>query len=167
MPSKRKPEAPSEDESSRYISLRKKRGRSKPKLQPPLTPMIDVTFQLLLYFLLTGVFREAEGQIPGSLPKHGGVSASPEVKLETIRITLRATGADRKGCKYEMSGENLAITDAEQLYRRLSARKAAIGSDQAPVLIKPMPDVRWMFVVEVFNQAVRARFKNVGFAPTG
>ena len=34
-----------------------------------MTPMIDVTFQLLLFFLLTCEFRESEGMIPGTLPK--------------------------------------------------------------------------------------------------
>ena len=47
------------DETTHYESARKKRARPKAKMQPPLTPMIDVTFQLLLFFLLSFTFRQA------------------------------------------------------------------------------------------------------------
>jgi biopolymer transport protein ExbD len=45
------------DATVHHVSQRTKRGRLKPKMAPPLTPMIDVTFLLLLYFLLTINFR--------------------------------------------------------------------------------------------------------------
>ena len=60
-------------------------------IQPPLTPMIDVTFQLLLYFLLTTEFREDEGQIPGSICGPG-ISSQPILRSPTVSITLRSTG---------------------------------------------------------------------------
>jgi len=43
-----------------------KRRTAKP--QTPMTPMIDVTFQLLLFFIMTFEFRQSEGMIPGTLP---------------------------------------------------------------------------------------------------
>jgi dihydroorotate dehydrogenase len=62
------------------------------------------------------------------------------------------------------------ITDPEALHEVLAKMYASYGKEEAkavPILIKPAPDVRWEFVVEVFNQAARAKFTNIGFAPLG
>jgi len=153
------------DETVHHISQRAKRGRPKPKMSPPLTPMIDVTFLLLLYFLLTMNFRQAEGQIPGSLPKQGtaGISIQNELKLP-VYIELRPTGVINEGVVYEMIGIQGLMRDPQELYDRLMARKKRVASDEIPVVIKVRAGVRWQYVVEAFNQAVRAKFKNIGFA---
>lgn len=150
------------DQTVHYISPRLRRDRPKPKLQPPLTPMIDVVFLLLLFFLVTTTFR-SEGHIPGTLPQKGGIAAGDVVELRPIRITLRPTGIDRTGCIYEISGHSVGTDSPKQLYEVLMARQRALESDELPVIIQPRPDVRWRYVVEAFNQVVRAKFKNVGF----
>ena len=155
------------DETVHHVSQRVLRGRPKPKLQPPLTPMIDVTFQLLLFFLLTTTFRQEEGQIPGTLPQKGGITAGQIVELKPIRILLRPTGANRAGCIYEMSGQDVGMDTPAQLYEALVGRQKVYGSDEVPVVIQSRYDVRWQHVVEAFNQAVRAKFKNIGFASSG
>jgi len=149
------------DETMHYVSPRKKREAPKAKMQPPMTPMIDVTFQLLLFFLLTMTFREAEGIIPGTLPAEAGTPQTDPIELEKIEISLRPAA---EGCLYEIRGLNVGINSPAELYARLKARQDAIGSADAPVIIKPSPDVGWEFVVEAFNQAMRAEFKNIGFA---
>ena len=148
--------------TAHYVSARKKRGRPKPKIQPPLTPMIDVTFQLLLFFLLTFTFREAEGQIPGRLPV-GDVTQGQDVKVDPIFVVIRPAGDQ---AIYEMSGVNVGIHGPEELYRTLMGRQKALSSKEVPVVIKPRGDVAWQHVVEAFNQAIRAKFTNIGFAPS-
>ena len=78
-------------ESGERVQTQLQHGRRKAAaLQPPLTPMIDVTFQLLLFFLLTCEFRPTEGVIPGSLPENGplvGPKVAP-VRLDPITIRL-------------------------------------------------------------------------------
>lgn len=153
------------DDTVHYIPARKRRPQAKVKLQPPLTPMIDVTFQLLIFFLLTMTFREQEGQIPGALPRLGGLVAGQQVKLEPLTIVIRPVGSDRSRCTYQISGRTIPMETAEQLYQVLKARQQEIGADE-PVVIKPRPNVRWQFVVEAFNQAVRAHYKDIGYATT-
>ncbi len=151
----------------RYISPRKKRCRPKPKLQPPLTPMIDVTFQLLLFFILTTQFRMAEGQIPGTLPQGqltGGRVADIYKPIEILlRLRVDPAGSVVTGL-YEVSGSSGPVESAERLYRLLQARSEYLGTTEAPVIIKAPSAIPWQFVVEAMNAANRAKFKRIGYA---
>ena len=149
-----------------YRPPRKRRQRPRPKMQPPLTPMIDVTFLLLLYFLLTTTFRQAEGQIPSVLPQKRDIVAPAELNIEPIRITLYPVGAHNEDVIYEMIGDTLAISSPAGLHRRLVERQALLGSSDVPVIIAPQWNVRWQYVVEAFNQALRAKFTKIGIAPS-
>jgi biopolymer transport protein ExbD len=137
---------------------------AKPKgsknLQPPMTPMVDVTFQLILFFILTFEFRESEGVIPGTLaggPDRGVVLPDP------IQIRLMPS-ADRQSASYQLTGVATVITSVRELGDLLRVRQEQLGSREVPVVIFPNPDVPWGFVVEAFNQAKRARFSKIGFA---
>ena len=154
------------DETVHYVSSRAKRGRGKAKIAVPMTAMIDVTFLLLIYFLLTAVFRQAEGQIPGTLPRAGTSGVATMDKLQTpIKITLHPTGEANEGVAYEVSGVHERIADPEILKSVLKGRKEAGGAG-SPVIINARRDVRWRYVVEVFNQVVANGFKNIAFQNT-
>ena len=56
-----------------------------------MTPMIDVTFQLLIFFILVGKFRQPEGRMDAELP-NDGPSPGVIVPVEDVRIYLRDTG---------------------------------------------------------------------------
>jgi biopolymer transport protein ExbD len=153
------------DQTVHYTPPRKTRGKGQVRMQPPLTPMIDVTFQLLLFFLLTCEFRESEGNIPGTLPAKGNIVLQQRQTPppDPIRIRLRPS-ADRAAAHYEMTGVPVVINSPAELYGYLKQRQEQVGSDEVPVVILPAEDVPWEFVVEAFNQAVRARFLKIGFA---
>jgi biopolymer transport protein ExbD len=134
-------------------------------MQPPLTPMIDVTFQLLLFFLLTCEFRESEGSIPGTLPAIGRIAVSrqpPPPQPDPIRIQVRPS-ANREAAVYQVSGVLGTIAGPAELYGHLRRLQGRLGGADVPVVIAPKRDVPWEFVVEAFNQAVRARFRKIGF----
>ena len=40
-----------------------------------------------------------------------------------------------------------------------------LTADTGTVVIMPSGDVPWQYIVDVYNQAVRAKFKKIGFAP--
>ena len=149
------------DEAVHYVSPRRKRPRPKPKMQPPLTPMIDVTFQLLIFFLIAFQIRELEGFIPASLPTPGVQKINPSL-AKPIDIAMRAEGTGATGVMYEIG--NIVTAEPKELFEVLMGRKSAAESDKLPVIIKPAGDVRWQFVVEAFNAAVHAKFKNISFA---
>ena len=85
------------------------------------------------------------------------------VELEPLIIVLRPAGLSRTACLFEITGRNIAMDTPQQLYEALMARRADLGADE-PIIIRPRPNVRWEFVVEAFNQAVRAKCKNIAFA---
>jgi len=138
------------------------RGRDRSKIQPLLTPMIDVTFQLLLFLLLVGTFRPPEGQIPAVSPQRAGIALAQRDVAKPIVLTLRRTG---DGVAYEMSGLGRRWTSPQELYTGLIACRESLGSDQVAVVVRPGQDVPWNNVVEAVNQAIRAKFRNVGIHP--
>ncbi len=148
----------------RYVSARKRRGATRPKIQPPLVPMIDVTFLLLLYFLLTAEFRKSEGQIAGTVPEKGEIGTEMIVPIKPIQIVIRRAWGT-PDVSYEIN--RARVSDPEALFNRLTQRKQTLGADEIPVLIRPVGDVPWEYVIEAFNQAVRAKFLKIGFAPSG
>jgi biopolymer transport protein ExbD len=154
---------PTENGVVHYRPPRRTRQRPAAKMQPPLTPMIDVTFQLLLFFLLTCQFRQAEGPIPGTLPPQEIGTRTPQdvVPLKEILIELDPV-AELGKVVYRVGDKRLI--EPEALYRHLKALQVRYGdATQTPVMIKPRHHVPWRFVAEAWNQAVRAKFGRIGF----
>ena len=69
-----------------------------------MTPMIDVVFLLLIFFLLTIKFKILEGKLAAYLPKDVGVNSSQAEPKEKVEITIHvkekggqifATGTDK------------------------------------------------------------------------
>ena len=136
-----------------------RRARPKQKMQPPLTPMIDVTFQLLIFFLLAFQLRQPEGPIPASLPKELG----GEIRPRPVHIVIRPVGDNNNDALYEIDRHPTPTADPNEVYNVLQARRESAGTNKVPVIIKPTEDVKWRFVIEAFNAAVRAKLENVTF----
>ena len=72
---------------------RKKTDEVKPS-EPPMSPMIDVIFQLLIFFMLTMNFKKVEGKLLSQLPKDKGLNPTEVTRpeLEEVRIIICAGG---------------------------------------------------------------------------
>ena len=66
-----------------------------------MTPMIDVTFLLLIFFLCTIKFKVLEGKLAAYLPKDVGVNSSPAEPIEKVEVTIYV---DKPGVKVYAEG---------------------------------------------------------------
>ena len=138
-------------------------GKAKPsrgrRLRGAMTPMIDVTFLLLLFFMLSFTFRDFEGQIKAQLP---GRDPTGPIIVMPIAVRVRSEGVT--GARYEIEGVNETIHSPARLGEMLDAIRQRTRAD-SPVRIRPDAFVRWGHVVEAVNQAVRMKFSTVQIDP--
>ena len=64
----------------------RKKRKNNDKASPDLTPMIDVTFQLLIFFILVTRFKVEERNHQVQLPKDEGMQSEASVPKEQITI---------------------------------------------------------------------------------
>lgn len=139
-----------------------------------LTSMIDVIFQLLIYFVVTAGFMIDEGVLAAKLPQGpaGAVSAD-DLPPEKIEVRLTADDTDDSLVQISRGPRDRPIRYAgfrelaEDLDRlRYDPRRGEGGLYDAddPVLIQPTGGVRWQHVVNAFNAALAAGYTNVSFA---
>ncbi|MFW6145974.1 MAG: biopolymer transporter ExbD [Planctomycetota bacterium] len=147
------------DAADRLRAARAVRRRPPLRLQPPLTPMIDVTFQLLLFFLLTMRFTPPEGQLPADLPRLESSTAAV-APLEPVRVRLERTEA---GLRIDLSRYHLAVDSFGALHETLVELRERFGSGDPPVVIVPGDGVTWADALNAYNEARRAAFVNVAF----
>lgn len=148
---------PEEGLDRRYVlSLLRKRTRVRIAL--PLIPLIDITFQLLLYFMLTSNFADPERQLTGFLPTNGGSTSI----LLPIHVTIEPVGPTNGSAQYRINKE-MPTQDVEKVYAALAARVRSTADTEIPVVIHADQEVRWAYVIEVFNAASSAGFTAVTF----
>jgi len=157
-------------EAPSHESARSKRGVQAASMALNLTSMIDVIFQLLIYFVITASFTVGEGIITAKLPSGTG-SSTEQVKPPERPLNIVLSSAGVYGVRINVAEYPQAPADfngLSDILRRLqhNPEKGLTGPypDDNPVLIKPDGAVRWQHVVNAFNAAVAARYKNVSFA---
>jgi biopolymer transport protein ExbD len=68
---------------------RRRRTQPLPAPRIELTPLIDVTFLILVFFLFTIRFRTLEGKLESHLPREVGQRASHALEPERARVVVR------------------------------------------------------------------------------
>jgi len=132
-----------------------------------LAPMIDLTFLLLIYFLLTTVFQRAEGVLGANLPRDRG---RPAVALPISPIVVRVAGTGPSVSDFALRIDDFAAQPAS--FSELSAflvdiRRNEGFDEDTPVVIVAGADTPWELVVECWNAAVRARCRSIAFGGEG
>ncbi|MBW3597412.1 MAG: biopolymer transporter ExbD [Planctomycetes bacterium] len=129
-----------------------------------MTPMIDVVFLLLVFFLWTASFRIVEYVLPSQVTALAGTSDEarsddppPELDFDEIVIRILWTG----------DGPAWSVNDAPVAslgeVRDYLSRIASVKTD-APVILDPDPQVPLGDVIDVYDAARLERFEKVHFA---
>jgi len=156
-------DSPSHAEVHRRVRLLQRRRLQRyrsPTLSMNLTPMIDVTFLLLIFFLVTSTFEKPEGLFAADLPRDSGQAA---LTLPISPLIVRLTPAG-DGCRIRIDNFTEAPASFGDLAAFLKNVQGNPGFDEhTPVVIVADDDLAWNHVVGCWNAAVRASCKSIAF----
>lgn len=149
--------------STRFATRTRRTGRRGISIAVNLAPMIDVTFLLLIFFLVTTTFERAEGLLSSEMP---GNTTAAAVALPLSPIVVRLTPGDTgvESVSIRIDRLDSAPADFEELVAYLGELQGKPGFDEdTPVVIIAGTEVRWDYVVGAWNAALRAGCTRVAF----
>lgn len=129
-----------------------------------MTPMIDIVFLLLIFFVVTASAQIRELLLPTELSASGAVDVDvlpPESEPLTIDVWLKLSVAEETGrTVVDMNGT---------LYRDLDELKAQLRTlaelgPENPIILDIQPDVPLGDIVDVYDTCQSAGFESVSFA---
>jgi biopolymer transport protein ExbD len=137
-------------------------GPSDRSIELKMTPMIDVVFLLLVFFVWTSSFELPEYDLPGAIatPPGGAIESSSQTPPETFDEIVIRISSQNAETRIEMNGA--MMTDLVALADRL-ADVVAIGV-QPPVIVDPDDNVTMEVAVSVYDTARSAGVDRVLFA---
>jgi biopolymer transport protein ExbD len=135
---------------SKRKRIHKKRVRStkRPVEDIPLTPMIDVVFQMLIYFVLTFEIPDRMSQMQVWRPA-GQSAAKNETPVELMRITVYDG-------YYALNDTRVSLATLERTFNRL----ADLNPTQNMIVVATA-DSKHKNLVEVLNLLNKAGLENV------
>jgi biopolymer transport protein ExbD len=132
-------------------------------LELKMTPMIDVVFLLLIFFIWTSSFEIPEFDLPSAiaLPAQAGIDATDQPPLAEPfdEIVIRLS---RSNAQVQIEMNQQPISTMKELRNRL-AEIIAIGV-QPPIIIDPSAEITMNVAVEAYDAAKRAGADRVLFA---
>lgn len=140
-------------------------GRARRPIEIVMTPMIDVIFLLLVFFLATSSFQLVEKMLPSGVSETKETAGSqdadpPEPTDDTLNQII---------VKLETSGDSIAaslngtpLPDFAALQERLEA--ISLAQADVPVVIDPAGEVKAVDVVKAYDWARQAGLARVYLA---
>ncbi len=129
------------------------RGKRKPSVEVSLTPMIDVVFLLLIFFMVTTTFNR-ETQLNISLPEATGNEKTAFDKV--INLTIDADGI------YYINNHQVVNQKLSTLRRALL--QAAGSKKNLPFIISADARTPHQAVISALDVASKIGFKQIIFA---
>ena len=127
-----------------------------------MTPMVDVVFMLLIFFVWTASFRVAELALPSRLMTQeqgpGSLEVDPELEdLDRVVVRLGWSGTQPL-----WTINDVPMASLREVRQRLDS--VAKIKANLPVLVDPTADVPLGHVIDVYDLARQAGFERVQFA---
>ncbi|MDP0587904.1 MAG: biopolymer transporter ExbD [Candidatus Endonucleobacter bathymodioli] len=130
--------------------MRFRRQGTQSEVSVNLTPLIDVVFLLLIFFMVSTTFTR-ETHLAVNLPESSGIVLEKEVKQ--IEVIISKAGA------FAVNGRNLVNANIETLKSALS--QASKGDVKLPVMITADAKAAYQSVVVAMDAAGQLGFVNL------
>jgi biopolymer transport protein ExbD len=139
---------------------RKKRTKIE-EVEVDMTPMIDVTFQLIIFFICTIKFKTLEGKLETQLPKDVGVNSQPvDVLLDKVEIYIIKDPSMTDGFYVALNG--LKMPNLTTLQTKLKQMKGV--NPEVKATLYPQKGVDYSMVVRVVDECISADMLDLTFA---
>ncbi len=136
--------------------MRLPKRRELGTLEFNMTPMIDVTFQLIIFFLVANNMLNQENQVPVSLPKAASGRQPSDELARHVTINILADGQLLLGSQ---------PVDVAELGRRIDFEAGQKGAE-LEVRIRSDRDVPYRFVEPSMTACAKSGVWKVMFAVT-
>jgi len=155
------------------VNSSRHKAEAAPEVDLPITPMLDMAFQLLTFFIFTYHPSGLEGQLALLLPSQGepgnqapgpiDVVREPELPLD-LTVVVKASEADPRSYSLilEEGVTRTALPNKEALTNHLARRHPA-RERQLGVKLQGDSKLKWSVVVEIMDACRDARFDKVSF----
>lgn len=153
-----------------YAGLHDRRAPASAMLSLNFTPMIDVVFLLLIYFILSSDFRPREEAFSLDAPRHlEGSSIATldpfELPKRPVRILVRSHGDGPTELSISSDDPTIGpVLGADDLFRRLGEARGRTIADDQVFAVRAASDTRWEHTLAAFNAIRRAGFAQVRFS---
>lgn len=114
-------------------------------LSPDLTPLIDVVFILLIFFIVTSVFKKEELALLLNLP---------DSKAQTLEV-------ERENITIELSKEKLAFKGKELTLETLEKKLQQISDKKRAVIVRIDEEVMYKKIVGILDLLQKYELHNL------
>jgi biopolymer transport protein ExbD len=143
--------------------LNTKDGDVIKKAELSLTPMIDVVFLLLIFFMVGMKFKEYDRKLEADLPKAGQEATDDELLTEIwVRIAVKS-GSPPNNPQVQYYVDQQAMRDKAHLKRTLRRYSNTLGARNDPVIVAPTDDAWHGWVMTVLDYLNELGFKSINF----
>lgn len=152
-------------------------------IQLPITPMLDMSFQLLAFFVITFKAASAtEGQLDVVLPRPLEPKAKDPTQIDvtkqtaaepddaadvTVSLAANASGDLASISIREKSDKAIAGESVGEMCKALTAELRKIrtgGGNQSVIKIEASPKLKYARVVDAMDACLAAGYRRIGFA---
>lgn len=137
------------------------RSRTSGSTEIAMTPMIDVVFLLLIFFICTASFQIAENVLPSNLLLAGStvsdLDVEPDLQLERVIVKLRMS--ERKLGWIVNDRPYAMLADVQAVLRAVAEIDPSL-----PVILDVEGSVPLGDVIDVFDICRRVGFEKIQFA---
>jgi len=109
--------------------------RRREQLTPDMTPLIDVVFLLLIFFLVSTVFKKNESALPLTLPS--SQASTQMIQKEEVNI--------------ELLSEKMALKGKELSFEQLDTALSSVKDKKTPINVRIDKEVQYQRIIKLFD----------------